>query len=537
MNNRNNQSFLVDLPVEKGIKVKKAGEKKEEYVYKVIQYFRNQDHKPRTKSIMIGKYDPPTGKMSPNKNYYAYYGISPLAQSGRSLSFGLVFALTEAAVDLKLYGILSPIFGDKAASEILVASIYTLQCGNVMDGIDDWCEKHETALDGPLTSQSTSELFARIREPMRRSFFEAWIDASFTRGSVCYDVTSVSSYSDHLPMVERGYNRDHDDLAQFNLGLFCDEATRMPLYYNRYSGSLTDRTNLKYVLAEASSFGIDKVKLIMDGGFWGAEALRTLQGYAAFTIGMPCHFKEARQVIQDHSQGVESYEFKTDFPFTFCREIKKTIHNVPGKVMLFYNSEHHANLTQEMHEYVDRLNIEISQLVRYPKSKLKRYEKYFKVTKHADGPGFDYEIDARKVDEQASGKGFFLIFTNDMESTPDETLYFYRAKDMDEKIFAQIKNYMDGNRIRTHTEETTEGKTFVVFLATILRTYLYAKLSPYMKEHSTSLKKALTELSNITTIRKQEKLYLTKALTKKQKQLIKLLNLEKRLLEKIDSNI
>jgi transposase len=44
-----------------------------------------------------------------------------------------------------------------------------------------------------------------------------------TSGSVCYDVTSISSYSQEMVSVERGYNRDGDDLAQFNLGMFCNE--------------------------------------------------------------------------------------------------------------------------------------------------------------------------------------------------------------------------------------------------------------------------------------------------------------------------
>jgi hypothetical protein len=48
-------------------------------------------------------------------------------------------------------------------------------------------------------------------------------------GSVCYGVTSISSYARQMTAVERGYNRDGDDLAQYNLGLFCDESTKPPL--------------------------------------------------------------------------------------------------------------------------------------------------------------------------------------------------------------------------------------------------------------------------------------------------------------------
>lgn len=69
-----------------------------------------------------------------------------------------------------------------------------------------------------------------------------------------------------MSAVERGYNRDGDELSQYNLGMFCDEVTKTPLYYNRYNGSLTDRTNLSYVLANAKAVGIQRVKMIIDGG-------------------------------------------------------------------------------------------------------------------------------------------------------------------------------------------------------------------------------------------------------------------------------
>jgi transposase len=80
-----------------------------------------------------------------------------------------------------------------------------------------------------------------------------------------------------MTSVERGYNRDGEDLAQYNLGMFCDEYTRMPLYYNRYNGSLTGKANLAYVLANAKAVGIERVKMVLDGGFWSQECLSYLR--------------------------------------------------------------------------------------------------------------------------------------------------------------------------------------------------------------------------------------------------------------------
>ena len=158
---------------------------------------------------------------------------------------------------------------------------------------------------------------------------------------------------------------------------------------------------------------------------------------------------------------------------------------------------------------------------RYPKSKLKRYEQYFTITKHEKGSGFDYSVDAAKVDCIRKRKGYFLIFTTDMDATPEDSLYHYRAKDTIEKLFAQIKCDMEGNRVRTHNEQTTDGKVFVTFIACVIRTYLLCKLKNYLADNSTSLKKVFSQLSNITIISGSNGFRFTKALTKKQKQILK----------------
>jgi transposase len=192
-----------------------------------------------------------------------------------------------------LYECLSASFGIHTM-EIIIMAAYIIREGNAMDGIDDWQQRNYFNEYNKLrTSQSCSRSFVNITAKQRYSFFKKWITKSFTGGSVCYDVTSISSYSQGMTEVEHGYNRDNENLCQFNLGMFCDEASKTPLYYSRYNGSLTDKTNLSYVLADFKDLGISRVKMILDGGFWSEECIKTLEGYCdAFTIGMPIHLKE-----------------------------------------------------------------------------------------------------------------------------------------------------------------------------------------------------------------------------------------------------
>ena len=186
---------------------------------------------------------------------------------------------------------------------------------------------------------------------------------------------------------------------------------------------------------------------------------------------------------------------------------------------MYFDTLSHAHLANEMSEHIDRLGAELSMLKRYPKNKLKRYSQYFNITK--TDSGFTYAVDVEKVEKCRKQKGFYLIFTTDMNATAEDTLHHYRAKDATEKLFDQIKCDMDGNRVRTHNESTTDGKVFVTFIACIIRAFLLEKLSKYLIDNSTSLKKALNQMSNIRIFSNAKGFRFTKALSKKQKEILK----------------
>lgn len=238
------RNSLVEIPNDKGIHIKSAGAKGEKYVNKYVKDFRNADGRLRNKAKVIGKYDLRTGRMYLNSNYFELYHLDPAMPDIDVLDYGYSYLVLKVCYDLRLMNSLTHAFGDHAMDVIIMAA-YIIREGNAMDGLDDWQARNffpeHTYL---ITSQMTSRIFASITDRQKENFFARWIKTAFHDGSVFYDVTSISSYSDGMPWVERGYNRDGDDLPQYNIGMFCDEESRLPLYYNRYNGSLTDKANL-----------------------------------------------------------------------------------------------------------------------------------------------------------------------------------------------------------------------------------------------------------------------------------------------------
>ena len=514
---------LVEIPEGDGVHIKVAGAKKEKYVYKYVKYYRNADGNPRNKAKVIGKLDPVTGKMFPNSHYFDLYHIDPACPDIDVWDYGYSYLVLKVCSDMGLLDCLVDAFGEKRAMDLVVIASYIIREGSAMDGIDDWQQRNYfPQYSRLLTSQATSKIFANLSSRNRNTFFAKWVKHCMGEGAVCYDVTSVSSYAQQMPAVERGYNRDGENLAQFNLGMFCDESSKIPIYYNRYNGSITDKTNLSHVLANAETVGIKRVKMVVDGGFMDKGCLASLSEVCnEFIVGLPAHLKESQHILNAYGDGIDHYANELNVAHTFCIAVDSDIRGTSGKVFLYFDAWNHVFLCHELSERINRLKAELAALKRYPKSKLKRYEPYFIITKHEQGSGFDYEVNVDKVEQIRKSKGLFLIFTTDRTATPEDTLYHYRAKDVIEKLFDQIKCDMEGNRIRTHNEDTTDGKVFVTFVACVIRTYLLNKLNPYLKDHSTSLKKALSQLTNITIVSGPKGFRFTKALTKKQKEILK----------------
>ena len=64
------------------------------------------------------------------------------------------------------------------------------------------------------------------------------------------------SPGDSTVRIEYGYNRDHENLPQVNIGLLVDQKSRLPLYFCLYNGSLNDATQLPYVLQDLKEMGL-----------------------------------------------------------------------------------------------------------------------------------------------------------------------------------------------------------------------------------------------------------------------------------------
>ena len=91
-----------------------------------------------------------------------------------------------------------------------------------------------------------------------------------------YDTTSISSYSETLKQVKYGKNKDGDKLPQFNLTLLFGEQSGLPFYYRKIAGNIPDVKTIHELVRELDALGYEKVKLVMDRGFYSADNINAL---------------------------------------------------------------------------------------------------------------------------------------------------------------------------------------------------------------------------------------------------------------------
>jgi transposase len=395
---------------------------------------------------------------------------------------------------------------------------------STMNDIDDWMETAYLPYDLPLiSSQGSSRLFHAVGKDVSavQDFKRDWAEMAGKGQVVCYDVTSISSYSDLIVSVEYGYNRDHEKLSQINLGMFCSESTKMPLGYAFYDGSVPDKTELPHILGLAKSMGLENVKMVMDGGFCDPACFSQLEkNTESFTVGVPGY----RELAKELAASADKNELTLMGNMLSCKGefgkfVPYELYGVKGRILVGFNQQMHTLETQTLSEKLTRLEKELSALKRMPKgAKLTKYAKHFTLSMDGEDK-LAWKRNYAAINEETRYAGFFFIFTNDTEMSAADILYFYRTKDADEKLFYQLKVYLEANRIRVHSDVAVEGKIFMLFIAQILRAKLSNDLRPLLDGHHLPLDKAMKRMANVRIKTTPEGYRLLKAPTKQQKEI------------------
>jgi len=315
------------------------------------------------------------------------------------------------------------------------------------------------------------------RDIKREQFFINWIPKVEDTSSVIFDITSISSYSNCIDMVEWGYNRDKENLPQINLGMVFGEPSSLPLFYSLYQGSIPDIVTLKNILLRLNSFGIKDTLFVMDRGFFSKHNIEMIcESNIKFIMPMPFTTKLSKELLLKHREDLSSplNFFMHNGNIIFSVEEPIEIDNHKLYAFIYLDKQREA---EEIQRFLKGL-ASIEREVQYHSFKdVGEAEEFIESYKKGISKYFSIRLNRgkltllRKEDEIVEGvnrMGKMIIVTNLENMDKEKVLFLYKRRNEVERLFDVLKNEIDGNRIRNHSNETMEGKLFLLFITLIL---------------------------------------------------------------------
>jgi transposase len=402
----------------------------------------------------------------------------------KRLFFGATYLLDAIGRQLGVTNDLKQCF-PMIYDQILSIAYYLIMEGkNPLYRFEKWGAIHKHPFGKDIPSQRNSELFSEITEDAVRQFFRLQGKRRVEREHWAYDITTISSYSECLRQVQYGHNKDNDNLPQLNLALVFGEESRLPFYYRKLSGNIPDVKTVKVLLSDLEGIGIDKIKLVMDRGFYSEKNVNDLmKEHLKFLVATKPSLKYVKAEIDRSYDAIMSFEsynddyglYSTtraiDWEYKQVRPYKGDVLNEKRRVYLhlYYDIDRAAEDKKNFDRKLMSLRNEILTGNRISQHE-PLYKRYFAVNS-TPVRGVKVVVDEDAVREAKRYYGFFALLSNEkMDSMRALTLY--RNKDIVEKAFGNLKERLNLRRTLVSSEQSLSGKLFVEFIALIYLSHI-----------------------------------------------------------------
>lgn len=533
------------------------------YVYESSSYWDKKKKQPRSKRTLIGKIDPETGEMIPTDGRCRHLSSEGKRQAlqkkeqeiakqkttreeedkrllaGTRRTFcGATYLLDAIAEKTGLSADLKRCFPKEHRQLLSLAYYLILEDSSALSRFSRWASIHEHPYGQDIPSQRCSEILQRVTESAKMEFFRCLAKRRSHEEYWAYDSTSISSYSEQLNQVKYGHNKDHMPLPQLNLLLLYGESSNLPFYYRKLAGNIPDVKTVRTLLADVAPLGVNKVKLLMDRGFYSCDNINALlANHYKFLIGVSTSLADVKRMIKERGNTMRSLDNYDTQHEVFCLTEKfdwlatKRSKKEDGEVQvtpkrmymhLYFN---HARAAEDETRFMKRMAALRSELENDERVEAheKTYSKYFKVSKVKGGR--KVEIKREAMQEAQSRFGFFALMCNEIKDAR-EALQLYRNRDVVEKAFNNIKERLNGNRTLVSSEAALEGKLFVHFIGLFLLSYLKKQMQEHQLFSSYTIPSLLDELDSIEMIHIPGKAPLVREVLNKQAQLYKDMGVE-----------
>jgi len=396
-----------------------------------------------------------------------------------------------------------------------------------------WSRTHAHPLGREMGSQRLSELFEAVSQDGLETFFKTRIKRA-NNEYWFYDTTSISSYSQFIESVRWGKNKDHVPLPQLNIAAVLDASSGLPVCFKNIAGNINDVSMIRSLLYDIRQLGVGKMRLCLDRGFYSKVNVDALMSeHMKFLVGLKASYSYVKAAIEKHThelRGWQNYD-ENAHVFGMCvpydwgyehissrtgeieRSVKRTY------LHLYYLPKRVVKDEEEFAQLLHRLSAELENGNRQDGHEA-LYKYYFKRVRGGRYVGKDNVIEAERATF-----GYFALLTNDARLSAHGALAVYRAKDMIEKAFADIKDRLDFRTPKVENTETLRGKLLSVFVALILACELRRRMAAAELYSLYTMQGLIDELDTIERYECEGHRPRVLTVTKKQRELYETLGL------------
>jgi len=511
------------------------------YVYESTSYWDREKKQPRSKRTLIGRLDPDTGEVVSTDGRGKRRSIKdpenppqkgpvPVTCTDRFF-YGATYLFDQIGIATGVSADLKACFPHTYKQILSIAYYLILEDRNPLFRFKKWATLHKHPYGKDIPSQRSSELFQSITEEAKMQFFRLQGKRRAEREYWAYDSTSVSSYSETLKQVKYGKNKDGEKLPQINLALIFGEESGLPFYYRKIAGNIPDVKTIRELLRELDVLGYEKVKLVMDRGYYSADNINALyKDHLKFLCGTSTALSFVKSFIREIGADKDRYEhydsslelyvftktiswdYEQERPYkgdTIREERRMYLH-------LYFNPDKFADDGKALNHRLDLLKEELLSGKRIPEHE-KDYRKYFEI-KETPKRGISLTYKQNVIDTARERYGFFTLISNEVKD-PVTALSLYRMRDVIEKAFWNIKERLNLRRTLTSSESALEGKLFVEFIALIYLSYIKKKMDAAGLFSRYTMHELLDELDVIECFQEPGKSPICGEVLKKQEQI------------------
>ena len=478
-------NIVVDRP--KGTKLCPSG--KAVYVYHVVETNYNPNKKYNTdKRVSIGKMVAgSTSQMIPNERFKLYYPevlakaseLPAPPQFSQTLHVGAVVAEREIAEYLGITRILSQIYGETVAGEILDVIAYILtEESAVFQHFPMFMREHLPSAACIRTDSyiSSTLLHKEITAERISEMLRQWNKLNCESGKIYIgcDSTNFNTEARHIQISDFGAAKDDPSEPQVNLAVAVRQSDTTPLFYDLFPGSIIDLTECEQLIDQMRDFGYRDVGLLFDRGYFSETNVKILDdtGYE-FMMMLREDYKFVRAMVKNHAAEIkdnpEAYISGMEtFGLTFSSDLygkERWFHVYFDEVKASYAKRRFLNSLAAMKSEL----MELQGTVLRKNTNLSKYKPWFDITLDKTAKRLvSFSAKEQKISEHLLMYGFFVIMTSESMDA-EAALFTYRGRDNIEKFFRGIKSGMDFDSPGVHDDNALAAKIHLMFIAGIIR--------------------------------------------------------------------